>query len=144
MKTVSLKTTLLAAALSLSSIFVNGLGNVMAQNAKDWYAPQSITTLDKATYKDVLIFQIGKYRLITTLDKATYKEVTRSFRKKNSVKLAFHFEKCQWNIQRSASYEFLKDSVNLHDLMSEFEDVVVSKSGISKCEITPPLTIYTR
>lgn len=116
MKTVSLKTTLLAAALSFSSIFVNGLGNIMAQNAKDWYAPQNITTLDKATYK----------------------EVTRSFRKKNSVKLAFHFEKCQWNIQRSASYEFFKDSVNLRDLMDEFEDVVVSKSGISKCEITPP------
>lgn len=120
MKTVSLKTTLLAAALSFSSIFVNGLGNVMAQKARNWYAPQSITTLDKATYKEVI----------------------RSFRKKNSVKLMFHFEKCKWNVQRSASYEFLKDSVNLCDLISEFEDVVVSKSGISKCEITPPHNMH--
>lgn len=117
MKTFSLKTIFLVVTLSFSSVFVNGLGKVMAQKTKDWYAPQNVTMLDKAAYK----------------------EITQSFRKK-SVKLAFHFEKCKWNIQRLANYEFFKDSVNLRDLMSDFEDVVVNNSRISKCEITPLLS----
>lgn len=122
MKTVSLKTTLLAAALSFSSIFVNGLGNVMAQNAKDWYAPQSITTLDKKAYK----------------------EITNSFREKNSMDLMFHFEKSHWSIHRvdSDDKELLEDSAYISDLKSDFEDAVVKKSGIYRCdEFTPPYSV---
>ena len=109
----------LVLAFLIAALPVN---NLAAQTSKDWSAPQSIRVLDKKTYK----------------------EITNSFREKNSMDLMFHFEKSHWSIHRvdSDDKELLEDSAYISDLKSDFEDAVVKKSGIYRCdEFTPPYNV---
>ena len=112
--------TVLASAL-FSLMPVAGTYAQQVQTAADWYAPQTIQTVGA--------------------DK--YGEIMKALRKKDSVSLAFHYEKSSWRGLDMETFcrRFARlddgDSLAFVSLISEWEDAVVSESGMAKGTGTP-------
>lgn len=109
------------ASVSLSLMLALSGYAQKAQPSTDWYAPQTIKTVGA--------------------DK--YGEIMKALKKRNSVSLAFHYERSSWCgldmeafIRRFARLDDA-DSLVFASLLSEWEDAVVSESGMAKGTNTP-------